>query len=51
MESASLTVNIIIYDDDLSEDAEQFLVQLCYTSDPLEDVCIEASVIIIDDDG
>ena len=50
MES-SLTVNISIHDDNLSEDNEQFLVQVCYTSNPLKDVCMEANVIIKDNDG
>ena len=50
MES-SLTVNISIHDDNLSEDYEQFLVQVCYTSNPLKDVCMEANVIIKDNDG
>ena len=50
MES-SLTVNISIHDDNFSEDNEQFVVQICYISNPLKDVCTEASVIIKDDDG
>ena len=50
MES-SLTLNISIHDDNLSEDNEQFVVQICYTSNPPRDVCIEASVVIKDDDG
>ena len=48
---SSLNVNITIHDDNLSENIEQFVVQLCYMSEPLKDVCIEAIVIINDDDG
>ena len=48
---SSLSINITIHDDNLSENIEQFVVQLCYKSEPLKDVCMEASVIIQDDDG
>ena len=48
---SSLSINITIHDNNLSENIEQFVVQLCYMSEPLKDVCIEASVIIQDDDG
>ena len=48
---SSLSINITIHDDNLSENIEQFVVQLCYKSEPLKDVCMEANVIIQDDDG
>ena len=48
---STLSINITIHDDNLSENIEQFVVQLCYMSEPLKDVCMEASVIIQDDDG
>ena len=48
---STLSINITIHDDNLSENIEQFVVQLCYVSEPLKDVCMEASVIIQDDDG
>ena len=49
--NSSLSINITIHDDNLSENIEQFVVQLCYMFEPLKDVCMEASVIIKDDDG
>ena len=39
---SSLSVIITIHDDKLSENIEQFVVQLCYMSEPLNDVCMEA---------
>ena len=48
---STLSINITIHDDNLSENIEQFVVQLCYVSEPLKDVCMEASIIIQDDDG
>ena len=48
---STLSINITIHDDNLSENIEQFVVQLCYMSEPLKDVCMEANVIIQDDDG
>ena len=48
---STLSINITIHDDNLSENIEQFVVQLCYMSEPLKDVCMEASVIIQDNDG
>ena len=48
---STLSINITIHDDNLSENIEQFVVQLCYMSEPLKDVCMEANIIIQDDDG
>ena len=46
-----VTVNFIIHDDYLSENVEEFVVQFCSISEPLEDVCMDTSVVIKDDDG
>ena len=50
MES-SISVPIIIIDDGLVEFNESFIVQLCHTSYPLNDLCIQSKVTIVDDDG
>ena len=38
---STLSINITIHDDNLSENIEQFVVQLCYMSEPLNNVCME----------
>ncbi len=49
---SSLTVPVVINDDIItSEGNVSFTVQLCRVSDPLEGVCIESTVTIVDDDG
>ena len=50
MES-SISVPITIIDDGLMESNESFIVQLCHISHPLNDVCIQSKVTIVDDDG
>ena len=50
MES-SISVPITIIDDGLVESNKSFIVQLCHTSHPLNDVCIQSKVTIVDDDG
>ena len=50
MES-SISVPITIIDDGLVESNESFIVQLCHTSYPLNDLCIQSKVTIVDDDG
>ena len=50
MES-SISVRITIIDDGLLESNESFIVQLCHTSHPLNDLCIQSKVTIVDDDG
>ena len=46
MES-SISVPITILD----HNNESFIVQLCHTSHPLNDLCIQSKVTIVDDDG
>ena len=49
---SSLTVPVIINHGIIkSEGNMSFTVQLCRVSDPLEGVCIESTVTIVDDDG
>ena len=50
MES-SISVPITIIDDGLVESNESFIVQLCHTSHPLNSLCIQSKVTIVDDDG
>ena len=50
MES-SISVPITIIDDGLVESNESFIVQLCHTSHPLNGLCIQSKVTIVDDDG
>ncbi len=48
---SSLTVPVAINDNIITEGNVSFTVQLCRVSDPLEGVCIESTVTIVDDDG
>ena len=48
---SSLTVPVVINDGIITEGNVSFTVQLCRVSDPLEGVCIESKVTIVDDDG
>ena len=48
---SSLTVPVVIIDNIINEGNVSFTVQLCRVSDPLEGVCIESTVTIVDDDG
>ena len=48
---SSLTVPVVINDNITTEGNVSFTVQFCRVSDPLEGVCIESTVTIVDDDG
>ena len=48
---SSLTVPVAINDNIITEGNVSFTVQLCRVSDPLEGVCIESTVTIVDNDG
>ena len=47
---SSLTLPVVI-NNNISEGKMSFTVQLCRVSDPLEGVCIESTVTIVDDEG